>query len=221
MKSAAAALLLLATTVVSHDFCSHIAKNPPKHCSCSNDEEGFTFGCSANLLHKDVIELSLQVLPCAEPVTAVLKLNDTKFHLHHELAGLTANDKAIHVPFPGLSLNLGHFGSAGVMCVVDCLVFFFLFLLLFFFFFFDLFSLFHSFLFLHICTCRIDFDLTTPGDNADKHLDIDLGFDACATVKIFGKHKTVCGSKIDKHLPYEVLQKSYDFTSVCGNTTKN
>ena len=181
MKSAAA-VLLLATTVVSHDFCSHIAKNPPKHCSCSNDEEGFTFGCSANLLHKDVIELSLQVLPCAEPVTAVLKLNDTKFHLHHELAGLTANDKAIHVPFPGLSLNLGHFGSAGVM---------------------------------------IDFDLTTPGNNADKHLDIDLGFDACATIKILGKHKTICGSKIDKHLPYEVLQKSYDFTSVCGNTTKN
>jgi hypothetical protein len=133
------------------------------------------------VLGKDTLEISLAVLPCGEPAEATLKINDTRFHLHHELAGLTANDKALHVPFPGLSLSLGHFGKAGVM---------------------------------------IDFDLTTPGSTADKHLDIDLGFDLCASVKILGKHKSICGSKLDHHLPLNVLDKSYDFTEVCANATR-
>ena len=178
----AVSLATLLTAPALGDFCAHIAKNPPKHCSCSNDPEGFTFGCSANVLGKDTLEVSLAVLPCGEPATAVLKINDTKFHLHHELAGLTANDKAIHVPFPGLSLKIGKFGNAGVM---------------------------------------IDFDLTTPGSTEDKHLDIDLGFDVCASVKILGHHKSICGSKLSKKLPVNVLDKSYDFTEVCGNTTKD
>ena len=179
MKSTIATTLL--ATAAARTFCEHIEQKHtlPKHCTCSDDTEGFTFGCSADVLGKDTLELALQVNPCEEPVTATLKINDTRFGLHHELAGLTANDKAIHVPFPGLSFKLGHIANAGVM---------------------------------------IDFDLTTPADSGDKHLDINLGFDVCGSIKILGHHKTICGSKIDKHLPIEVLDKSYDFNGMCNNT---
>lgn len=176
----AASFSLLVGSALGHDFCSHIARDPPKHCACSNDPGGFTFSCSADILGKDTLDVSLAVQPCGEPASASLAIADTKFHLHHELAGLVANDKALRVPFPGLSLNLGHFGNAGVI---------------------------------------IDFDLTTPGSTTDKHLDIDLGFDLCATIKILHKHKSICGSKLDHHLPLKVLSKSYDFTAVCTNTT--
>jgi hypothetical protein len=180
MLALVASAIFVPATADLHDFCSHIAKDPPKHCTCANNANGFTFTCSVSILGKDTINLNLDVNPCEAPMTAALILNDTRFHLHHELAGLTANDKAIHVPFPGLSLKIGKIANAGVM---------------------------------------IDFDLTSPADSGDKHLDLSLGFDLCATVKILGKHKTICGSKISKHLPLEVLDKSYDFTDVCTNSS--
>jgi hypothetical protein len=162
MLALVASAIFVPATADLHDFCSHIAKDPPKHCTCANNANGFTFTCSVSILGKDTINLNLDVNPCEAPMTAALILNDTRFHLHHELAGLTANDKAIHVPFPGLSLKIGKIANAGVM---------------------------------------IDFDLTSPADSGDKHLDLSLGFDLCATVKILGK------------------DKSYDFTDVCTNSS--
>jgi hypothetical protein len=165
-------ILVFLSAASSYDYCKKIG-SPSKHCSCSNNQNGFTFGCSINVLGKDNLDLSLAVSPCAVPASAKLNINDTKFHLHQELAGLVAG-KAIRVPFLGLSLNVDKF-KAGVM---------------------------------------IDFDL----EGSAEELDLSLGIDLCASVNIFHHKKTICGSKLDHHLPIKVLHKSYNFSGFCDPT---
>jgi hypothetical protein len=55
---------------------------------------------------------------CQNPAHATIVIDDSKFGIHHELAGLTAG-KAIDIAIPGLSLDIPDIGSVGVNVVFD------------------------------------------------------------------------------------------------------
>jgi hypothetical protein len=72
--------------------------------------------CNVDFFDLDTIGLDLNLSPCVNPASATLSVTDTKFNIHHELAGLHAG-KALQWPIPGLSLSLPDVGEVGV--VVD------------------------------------------------------------------------------------------------------
>jgi len=79
---------------------------------------GAKVGCTINFLDVDTIGLTASLDLCDDPASADIRVNDTKFGIDHELAGLTAG-KAVDVPIPGLSLTIPKIGSVGVNAVFD------------------------------------------------------------------------------------------------------
>lgn len=100
------------------DFCGEIQPHLPNHCSCTSLQLGAKVGCTIDFLDVDTIGLTATLDLCDDPASADIRVNDTKLHIDHELAGLTAG-KAIDVPIPGLSLAIPKLGSVGVNAVFD------------------------------------------------------------------------------------------------------
>ena len=113
---------IISATILLHvsavDFCNEISPILPSECSCSSQQYGATVGCAVNFFDVDTIGLTGEFELCHNPASATIKVNDTKFGINHELAGLVAG-KAIDFPIPGLSLDIPDIGSVGVNAVFD------------------------------------------------------------------------------------------------------
>tara|TARA_B110000208_G_scaffold172770_1_gene216042 strand:+ start:304 stop:1173 length:870 start_codon:yes stop_codon:yes gene_type:complete len=113
---------LLFSAILAHvsavDFCAEINSYLPSECSCSSQNYGATVGCVVNFFDVDTIGITGELELCNKPATATIKVNDTKFGISHELAGLVAG-RAIDVPIPGLDLDIPDIGSVGVNAAFD------------------------------------------------------------------------------------------------------
>ena len=117
MKSTAAAASLLLTTATA-DFCGEISAYLPSECTCTELQYGANLACTVNFFSEDTITIQGTLQLCKNPAEANIVISDTKFGIHHTLAGLTAG-KAIDWPIPGLSLDIPDIGSVGVNAVFD------------------------------------------------------------------------------------------------------
>ena len=104
MMSTATVLALTLSTATAN-FCGEISPYLPSECSCSERQYGATVSCSVNFFSEDTITITGDLQLCSSPAEADLVITDTKFGIHHELAGLVAG-KALDFPIPGLSLDL-------------------------------------------------------------------------------------------------------------------
>ena len=116
-------LLSLATgapSSVSADlnFCGVLAAHLPSECSCSEQQYGASVGCAVDLFGQDTVGIYADLSLCSAPATADVLINDTKFHVSKELAGLHAGE-AIDFPVPGLSVDIPEIGSVGLDLAFD------------------------------------------------------------------------------------------------------
>jgi len=107
-------LLSLFAGATAIDFCGYVSRFLPSECNCANVNHGFDLQCNVNFFNLDKLGVELNVEPCGQPAEAVLDFTDTKFDIHHQLAGLVAG-KTLKWPVPGLSLDFPEVGEIGVV----------------------------------------------------------------------------------------------------------
>lgn len=109
-------------TAPSTSLCGVISHDLPSFCSCADvANHGVNVKCLVNLLGLDHVGLEADLLPCAQTASLELDITDTKFGIHHKIAGIEAGiDKQFAVP--GLSVKIPIINvQAGVVIDVSLL----------------------------------------------------------------------------------------------------
>ncbi|KAA0153836.1 hypothetical protein FNF29_02825 [Cafeteria roenbergensis] len=110
----AALALAMAAAPAWASICSVLNSHLPSHCHCSDTSRiGASVKCGVDFLHLDNIGVQADFAPCAMPAHMSLAVTDSKFHVHHTIAGLTFGKEG-NYPIPGLSLHIPKLGNAGV-----------------------------------------------------------------------------------------------------------
>ena len=117
-RSTTIALIAATTLTNAINFCGDLSPHLPSECSCEDQNEGATVKCGIDFFGEDTITLTGDLELCQSPARATIVIDDSKFGVHHELAGLTAG-RALDFPIPGLSLDVPDIGSVGVNAVFD------------------------------------------------------------------------------------------------------
>jgi hypothetical protein len=113
-----ALILLSLAASTGADFCGMLTPHLPSECGCGEQQYGASVGCAVDLFGQDTVGIYANLNLCGEPATADILVNDTKFHVSKELAGLHAG-KAVDFPVPGLSIDIPDIGSVGVDLAFD------------------------------------------------------------------------------------------------------
>ena len=98
--------------------CGYIQNYLPSECSCSVPSKlGGRVNCNVNFLHLDTIGFILNLEPCAQPMSFSGTVYETKIGLSYTWGPYGAG-KSLHIPIPGLSVDIPVVGSAGIDAVV-------------------------------------------------------------------------------------------------------